>query len=377
MGSAKVSVWRRIWYGAITAIILQSVWFGGGYGSGREIVEYIAEYGSLAWISILTATVTLVIALLPSLEVARVFKAYDYMTWSKQFLWKFWWVFDIAYIVLAWLVIAIVGAAAGYMISDMVGIPFAVSVVLVIVVVGLLHFFGRRVIEAFWIVGTVGLYIMYFIVWGYILAIKGGDALAKLSAGLHQGTPIEAAIDGFKYTLYNLCVVMPALESVDRYRGRLESVVATAIATALIYGAATALWICFMAYYPEVIGMTVPVYDILKSMGAHGILAIFVFWIFYTLIETALGMVYALVRRVEAQLKLRGKSLGRRNEALLSVLILAVSVVTAQVGLVALVAVGYGTMAWVFFAVYFIPLITIGLIRLARPSWMKEFWARA
>jgi len=81
-------------------------------------------------------------------------------------------------------------------------------------------------------------------------------------------------------------------------------------------------------------------------------------WIFYTLVETALGMVYAIVRRVDAQLRLRGRSLGRRGEALLSVAILAVSIVTAQAGLVTLVAAGYGTMTWVFFVVYFVPFLS-------------------
>jgi uncharacterized membrane protein YkvI len=49
MGSAEVSLWRRVWYATITAIILQSVWIGGGFGSGRKVVEFIAKYGSLAW----------------------------------------------------------------------------------------------------------------------------------------------------------------------------------------------------------------------------------------------------------------------------------------------------------------------------------------
>ncbi|MCX8209241.1 MAG: hypothetical protein N3G79_06340 [Sulfolobales archaeon] len=368
---------RRVAYAAITAVILQSVWIGGGFGSGREIVEFIAKYGSIGWISILVSAVTLTIALIPSLEVARVFKAYDYMTWSKQFLWKFWWLFDIAFIVLAWIVVAVVGAAAGYMLSDLAGIPFSVSAALVIAIVGILHFFGRRVIEAYWIVGTVGLYAMYFVIWGYTLVSVGGVALRNIEAGLHMGSPEDATIDGFRYMLYNLCVVMPALESVDRYRGRMESFLATALAILLIYGAATAIWICFMAYYPEVIGMTVPWYDILKGMGAYWALAIYVFWIFYTLTETALGMVYAIVRRIDAQLKLRGRELGRKGEAVLSVVILAASILTAQVGLVALVAAGYGTMAWVFFAVYFLPIVTIGLLRLLKPLWKRSFWIKA
>ncbi|MEM1817140.1 MAG: hypothetical protein QW432_07190, partial [Desulfurococcaceae archaeon] len=153
--------------------------------------------------------------------------------------------------------------------------------------------------------------------------------------------------------------------------------IATLLSVILVYGAAIALWLCFMAFYPDVIGMTAPVYDILKAMGAGWVLVIYVFWIFYTLTETALGMVYSIVRRVNAQLRLRGKLIDRKMEALLAVIILAVSIITAQAGLVALVARGYGTMAWVFFAVYFVPVITIGLIRLFKPEWMKEFWLKA
>lgn len=375
--TGEPSLWRRVWYATITAIIIQSVWIGGGFGSGREVVEFIAKYGSLAWISILVSAIFLIVVLIPSFEIARVFKAYDYMTWSKQFLWKFWWLFDVAFIVLAWIVIAVVGAAAGYMLSDIAGIPFAVAATLTIIVVGALHFFGRKVIEAYWIVGTIGLYIMYFIIWAFILLSKGGQAISNLAAGLHYGTASEAAIDGLRYTMYNLCVVMPALQSVDRYRGRTESLIATLISVVLVYGAAIALWLCFMAYYPDVINMTAPLYDILKAIGAGWAVAVYVFWIFYTLIETALGMVYAIVRRIDTHLKLHGKTLGRKIEALLAVAILTVSIVTAQVGLVALVAKGYGTMAWVFFAIYFIPIVTIGLMRLFKPEWKKEFWSKA
>ncbi len=366
----------RIWYAAIVAIVIQSVWIGGGFGSGREIVEFIAKYGIYGWIAILVATITLIIALIPSLEVARAFKAYDYMTWSKQFLWKAWPILDIVYIIMAWIVIAVVGAAAGYMLSDLVGMPFAVSAAIVIIVVGVLHFFGRRVMEAFWIIGTLGLYAMYFILWGYMLATKGGEALSNISAGLHRGTPLDAAVDGFRYTLYNLIVVFPALVFADRFRGRFESIIATILAVVLVYGAATAIWLCFMAYYPDVIGMTVPWYDILKAEGLYWLLAIYVFCIFYTLMETALGMIYALVRRVDAQLRLRGRALGRTGETILSIVILFISIFTAQIGLIALVAKGYGTMAWAFFIVYFIPVVTIGVLRLLKPEWKKELWAK-
>ena len=35
----------------LPGIILQSVMIGGGYATGREIVEYGAKYGALGWLS--------------------------------------------------------------------------------------------------------------------------------------------------------------------------------------------------------------------------------------------------------------------------------------------------------------------------------------
>jgi len=367
----------RFWSALIVAIVVQSVWIGGGFGSGREIVEFIGRYGVNGLIAIVIGAIFLFIALYLSFEVSRVFRAYDYRTWSKQFLWRFWPIFDILYIIMAWIVIAVVGAAAGFMISDIVGIPFPVAAAIVIIIVGLLHFFGRRALEAFWVIGTIGLYAMYIILWIYVLYAKGGESITNISAGLSQGTLWNATWDGFRYTMYNLVVVIPALAFVDRFKSRMESVIASIVAVLLVYGAATVTWLCFMAYYPKVIDMTVPWYEILKELGAGWVLAVYIFWIFYTLIETSLGMIYGIVRRVDAHLRVYGRGLTRSTEALLAGISILIAIVTAQVGLVALVAKGYGTMAYGFLLFYFLPLLIIGLIRLRNPEWRKEFWAKA
>lgn len=373
-----MSSWaRRVWYAAITAIIIQSVWIGGGFGTGREIVEFIAKYGVYGGAGIVIAAIVLVIATYLTLEVARKFRAYDYMTLSKQFLWKAWPLYDIAYIVLAWIVIAIVAAAAATLLEDMAGIPYIVGAAVVVVVIGLLHFFGRKAMEAFWVAGTIGLYVMYVVIWAITLSVAWPRAAENLARGVAGGSLSSALVDGFKYTMYNLLVLVPALQSVDRYKDHKDSIIATILTVALVYGAATIIWLCFMGFYPEIIPQPLPWYFVLKELGISWALGLYIFWIFYTLMETALGMIYGLVRRITAQLELRGRKLTRKHEALIAVITLIIALVTSQAGIVALVAKGYGTMAWVFFAVYFIPLITIGAYRLARPEWKKEFWEKA
>jgi len=311
----------------------------------------------------------LAVAVCLTLEVARVFKAFNYMEWSKQFLGRLWWLFDIMFIAMSWIVLAVVIAASNYMVSDLTGFSPHVITAVIIVVIALLHFFGRKAIEASWIIGSLGLVSAYIIAWSYILSAKLGESLVKISAGLSMGTGAVAAVDGFRYMLYNLYSLPPALESADRYRSRLESAFASILSVVLVYGTVTIIWLCLMAYYPQVINMTAPIYDILKSLGGYWALGYYMFWVFYTLMATALGMVYAIIRRLEAQLKQRKASTKRTREALLAVLILVIAAVTAnQTGLVKLIAEGYGTMAWAFFAIYFIPLITIGTHKLLKAS---------
>lgn len=42
---------------------------------------------------------------------------------------------------------------------------------------------------------------MYFVIWGYTLAVAGGKALENIGTGLHAGTPTDSAVNGFRYML--------------------------------------------------------------------------------------------------------------------------------------------------------------------------------
>ena len=59
-----------------------------------------------------------------------------------------------------------------------------------------------------------------------------------------------------------------------------------------------------------------------------------------------------------------GETLNPMTHALAAGVVVALAGSLAQLGIVALIAEGYGTLAWGFLAVYIIPLITIGIWRL-------------
>jgi len=112
----------------------------------------------------------------------------------------------------------------------------------------------------------------------------------------------------------------------------------------------------------------VPWYEVLKSANAPAfVIGLYVFWIFYTLVATALGMVYSIVLRVNKFLEAKtGRKLTKKQEAAIVLAALIPPIILSRFGIVELVDKGYGMLAWAFFAVYFLPLVTVGLYRLIK-----------
>jgi uncharacterized membrane protein YkvI len=86
-----------------------------------------------------------------------------------------------------------------------------------------------------------------------------------------------------------------------------------------------------------------------------------------TLIETGAGLLQGINERIDGQLSDRQrKPLSKWGHTAVAILFLSAASLHAAVGIIDLIAKGYGTMAWVFFVIYFIPLVTVGIWRLNR-----------
>lgn len=78
--------------------------------------------------------------------------------------------------------------------------------------------------------------------------------------------------------------------------------------------------------------------------------------------EAGAGLLQGINERIDAALiEKRGTGLGGVSHALIAVAAVSVSALVSLWGITNLIAKAYGTMAWVFFAIYIVPLVTIGL----------------
>ncbi|MFS8533314.1 MAG: hypothetical protein FWJ91_16315, partial [Sphaerobacter thermophilus] len=81
----------------------------------------------------------------------------------------------------------------------------------------------------------------------------------------------------------------------------------------------------------------------------------------WTLIETATGVIYALLARVNQNLvDLGRKPLSRRANGAISVVALLLALVLARVGIIDLIAKGYTAMGYAMIAVFALPMLIRG-----------------
>jgi len=333
----------------VPGAVFQSVMVGGGYGTGREIVEYFTSYGflgGLLGLGIAFACMATILAL--TFEFARLFQVYDYR------------------ILLFLLVLAVLASAAGNILQDNFGISYVAGLSIMLVVVGVLTFFGRDVIArvlTFWSFFLYAVFFTFFITvfsnnWAPI-----GEAVrhAQIIDGWWQS--------GFRYALYNIAAAPLLLYVARVFETRKEAIGSGVIAGAIAMTPALVFQVAFFAAYPEILEQPIPTYWMMGQLGMSVLLVVYSIMLFGTFIETGAGMLQGINERIDAYLEeKRGKGLSRATHAMIAVSLIGVSAILSLWGITNLIAQGYGSMAWGFLFVYVIPLLTIGLYRIIRSS---------
>lgn len=298
----------------LPGIVLQSVLMGGGYATGREIVEYGGKFGAMGWVSGLFTFLTFTVIAVITFELARIYRIYDYKSIVKQIVGPVWFVYDILYVVLLFLIISIMASATGEILQQTIGLSQYIGIILLIILVGFLNFFGSSVIAKFETWGTIALYVCY-ITFTIMVIVSKNDNLAQVFASndtsyVSGATLKLAAWTGIIYASYNLASIPAGLFTLRSQTKRSEAVISGVIGAMLMVIPWFLTYFAIMCYYPnpDVLGASVPWLVMLQSISSST-LPVLIFGIVagWTLIETATGMIHALTERMDQGMKEAGK----------------------------------------------------------------------
>ena len=349
----------------LPGFVFQSVLIGGGYGTGRELVEFFLSYGPLGGLlgMLLVSTVMWSLLLAVTFEFSRKFQAYDYRTFFMNLLGPFWFVFEIIYFLYMLIVLAVVGSASGILLRDNFGIPYLVGVIFMLTAVGFLTFKGSGLIENFLSVWSMILYAVYaaFLVVGLI---KFGPEIQKnFSEGAIQS---GWSLGGFKYALYNLGNIAAVLFCLNHIEKRKEAISAGLIGGVIGIIPAVLFYIPVVGLYPGVLSEEIPAIFLLQKAGVAALLIVFQVILFGTLIETGTGFIHAVNQRIQVTLKSKGKKFAQWHRPIVALVLLLIALGISTFGLINLIAKGYGAASWGFLVVFILPLVTVGIYKIIK-----------
>lgn len=339
---------------------------GGGYATGRELAEYFipsGPQGGMLAILVAMACWSLVCAL--TFVLAHATRSVDYRSFFAVLLGRFAFVFELAYLVFMVLILAVFGAAAGEIFAAMLGWPKLVGTLLLMAGIGAFAAYGNDTVEALFKWVSVFLYGIYAVFVLVVLAGFGEQALSTLSTpqpttGWLQG--------GLTYAGYNIVGAVIVLPLVRHFICRRDAVIAGVLSGPLAMLPGLLFFLCMLAWYPQIGAEALPSDFMLRQLDMPVFHVLFQLMIFSALLESGTAVVHAANERIAHAWRSRRRAgMGKRVRlAIASVLLVGSIFIADRVGLVALIAQGYRGLAYLFLAVYVLPLLTVGVWRLWR-----------
>jgi uncharacterized membrane protein YkvI len=358
---AGSSAWQRYFLPAFT---FMAVVIGGGYATGRELVEFFMPAGPVGGLlgMLVTAVVWSVIFAL-SLEFARVTQSFDYRSFFEQLLGRGWVLFEITFLALLLIILAVLGAASGEIAADILGAPSWTGTVVFLVFIALLAWLGTKAIEVFFSAWGMLLVVAYVGFMFVCVSAFGESIVANIVAA--DGPGAGWFRGGVTYAGYNI-MVMPALLFCARHQiRRREALVAGALAGPIAILPGAVFFVAMLAQYPQILDAAIPLQTLLHALDVPWLTVGMQVAIFGTLVQTGIGVLHGFNERLLGARADSGAISIRQVRLITSVALALVAMLLAtRVGLIDLIAKGYRLLAWVIIAIYAMPLLTVGAWRI-------------
>jgi uncharacterized membrane protein YkvI len=345
---------------------VKAVVIGGGYATGRELAEFFLSVGPWGGLyAILFATLLFSVFCSLTFVLARRLATYDYRSFFKRLLGPAWPLFELSYLLFVVLILAVYGAAAGAIGKALFYAPEWVGTITLAAGIAGVVAFGNRAVERLFRDVSYYLYAVYaaFIIlalWKFGDRVPGGFANYTQTSGW--------ALSGLTYVGYNIVgavVILPVLRHLLNDR---DAVIAGVISGPLTMLPALLFFIPMVAFYPAVQGATLPSDYLLQQIGIPAFHLLFQAMIFSALLESGTSSVHAINERIDGVwLARKGRQLTHRSRLLIAVVVLiGCMFLASRFGLVALIANGYRALAYILLATFILPLVTVGVWKIAR-----------
>lgn len=349
----------------LPGLVFQSVLIGGGYGTGRELVEFFMTSGPLAgYLGMFVSTILWGLVMSVTYELARLTGSYDYKSFISQLLGKGWVIYEILLVLISILVVSVMASAAGELSHQALGIDPLVGSITMMLLVGLIVFFGTDLIEKVFSVWSIALYVVYIVLIIVTWTIFDDEIRTVTSGSL---TDSSWFVGGISYAGYNIAILPALLYSAKYIETRGEAIASGFIGGLIGIIPAILVYTAMLSQYPEIVSESIPSNFLLSQLNVPVFNGIFQVILFGTFIETGIGYIHGFNERISGIYKSKGSEMPAYMRVVIAGVVLCTAVFLANaLGLIGLIADGYGIITWGFIAVYVVPVLTVGVVKILR-----------
>lgn len=343
----------------IPSAVFLSALFGGAYGSGREVVEFMSRHGPVGGsLTILVVALTYAICMFLVYELARVSSAFEMRGFVAILLGRAKFLYEILITIGLLLALAICASAGGAIAESHLGLPTLAGGVGILLIIVALLFFGRRIVEDSMIlsVSALGVVVVVLVI---VAARNYGEDIG--AAFNNESVVLDGWPSGIKYALTSCGFLPLLLYSITGLRSRKETVVTSLTAGLVGVIPAIAFHLTFMMAFPEIINQHLPTYWLISEIMPAAFLTVYVIIVFVLVAQTGVALLQGVVESLDQVVETRtGKPLTRSTHAAVAGLAVIAASGFASIGLVNLITRVFGFLSISFFLVFFVPLFTRG-----------------
>jgi uncharacterized membrane protein YkvI len=352
----------------IGAFSVASVWFGahvgGGFASGSQTMSFFIRYGKYAVLFSILSMVVVALTYRENMIMARHYGAYDYNSLGKalykpydKFMSP---IYDICYISAGLLAVSASVAGAAELITQVVGVPYIISVFLIGALTLVLSVFGSDLVSRASSVMSIVIVTSFLIICLKGITVNSAVLAENLQAPMEEGMFLKGLIKALSYAGFQCFAFLGLLGATSLTKTDKDCTNVTAIGFVLNAGMLALTVLLIQSFMPQVAGETLPILAASKVMGGGFLTVLYSIALFSAFLSTAVAVVYGNTMRFTRLFKERGigKQDGKLMPILVGLVIIAISMAVASVGLTKIIAVGYSYFGYIGIFLVIIPSLT-------------------
>lgn len=353
---------------------IASVWFGahvgGGFASGSQTMSFFIIYGKYAALFAVLSMVLVGLTYRENMIMARHYNAYDYHSFGKvlfqpydKYLAP---IYDVCYIMAGMLAVSASIAGAATLLTEIFGITYLISVLIIGILTLLLSMFGSDLVSKASSILTLLIVVSFLIICVQGISKNNTVLIQNLSQPVDGSTFWKGVWKALSYAGFQCFAFLGLLGATSLTKTDEDCTKVTGLGF-LLNGAMIALTVLFIqAYMPDVAKETLPILAGTKLLGGGYLVVIYSIALFSAFLSTAVAVVYGnimLFSRLSIEKDLKIAKNKNSLSLIVGAIIILISMLVSSVGLTKIIAVGYSYFGYIGIFLVILPSLTYGHIR--------------